>query len=407
MKALILTPTPTHPDNAGNRKGVLQLCTTFRELGYELHCVYFPFETYDHAAMENYFEGKLYVPDKNQIYSNKPRAAYYKKRIKEKIIRKGSKFFLKKNETDPESLRYNSFIDEHIPVYLLNWFKININPGEFDLVLCEYVWMSKFLEYFPSSTFKIIDAHDVFSDRYKIFKKLSVKPGWVSLFPSEEAKGLKRANLLIAVNDEERKYFKNISGVECVQFGYSPALNPLPVHEFNYRLLYFASSNDLNRMSLNWFVNEIFPRIIQEQPNVKLLIGGRICSVFQSADPHIEIKGEFHNPADFYKLGDVVINPESTGTGLKIKAIETFAYGLPLVATTAGAMGADKPFMNHVAIANTAEEFTTAIVDLFQSDLKRRELIENAIKWLQVYKQRLRAGLVAKLPLPQTTISTT
>jgi polysaccharide biosynthesis protein PslH len=400
LKALVLTPTPTHPDNAGNRKGVLQLCNTFQELGYDLDCVYFPFENFDEKAMSDYFDGRLFVADRKLLYSNKPRWSYYKKRLKEKLSKRASSLFLKEEERNAESLCNNSLIDEHVPVYLLHWFKKNIKVHEYSLVLCEYVWMSAFLNFFPESVFKIIDTHDVFSNRYQLFKKLSANPGWVSLFPSQEAKGLKRANLLIAVNDDERAYFEKLSGVKCVQFGFSPDLQLLPKHEFDYRLLYFASSNSLNQISINWFLKEVFPLITAKQPQTKLLIGGRICSVLQTNDPRIEIKGEYENPAEFYKLGDIVINPESSGTGLKIKAIETFAFGLPLVATTAGAMGADKPFMNHFVMADSPDEFATAVLELFNSEAKRKKLVENAVQWLQTHKEKSKAALISNLPVP-------
>lgn len=379
-KALIITPTPTHPDNAGNRKGVLQICNTLRHLGYELDCVYFPFEGFDSEQMSNYFKGNLFIPDKHAIYSNKPRLAYILKRLREKIIRT---FFLNKKEQDQDSLRFNFLIDESVPVYINHWFKKNIDVHSYKLVVCEYVWMSRFLNYFPDHVFKIIDTHDIFSNRYKIYQKINKPPEWISLFPSEEAKGLQRANLLVSVNDEEKEYFQKLSGIKCIRFGFMPENNFIKKDIFEFKLLYFASANQLNLKSIEWFLSEVWSAIVSAESKAQLLIGGRICSVLKTNSPQVSLLGEFDNPHDFYSQGDIIINPEQSGTGLKIKAIEAFSYGLPLVATKEGVMGAGSPFLNHYIEANSASDFATAVIELFTNTKKRGETVENARKWLE------------------------
>ncbi|MBR9704033.1 hypothetical protein GOV12_01370, partial [Candidatus Pacearchaeota archaeon] len=39
-KILVISPTPTHPQNAGNRARVYDLLRNIKNLGYEIHLVY-------------------------------------------------------------------------------------------------------------------------------------------------------------------------------------------------------------------------------------------------------------------------------------------------------------------------------------------------------------------------------
>ena len=116
-------------------------------------------------------------------------------------------------------------------------------------------------------------------------------------------------------------------------------MKPVQKKDFNFTLLYFASSNLNNIRSINYFIDNVFKILKNNFPSIRLLIGGSISSVMNSIDSDILIKGEFEDPALFYKLGDIVINPEISGTGFKIKSYEALSYGLPLISSRAGASG--------------------------------------------------------------------
>jgi glycosyltransferase involved in cell wall biosynthesis len=62
----------------------------------------------------------------------------------------------------------------------------------------------------------------------------------------------------------------------------------------------------------------------------------------------------------------VVINPISTGTGLKIKNIEALGYGKPLVTTSVGAVGMENGSHSAFLAADTAQDFANAVIGLLQ-----------------------------------------
>jgi glycosyltransferase involved in cell wall biosynthesis len=66
------------------------------------------------------------------------------------------------------------------------------------------------------------------------------------------------------------------------------------------------------------------------------------------------------NPPDllpYYTQSDVVIVPLRGGGGTRVKVLEAFAYGLPVVCTSIGAEGLDVTAGSDIIIADTAETF--------------------------------------------------
>lgn len=398
MRVLIITPTPTHPATAGNRKMVQHLASFFIGEGYEVSCFYIPFESYDHKAMNLFFEGNLVVANENTMFAPQSRFNHLRHRANLKVFGLTKKLSYIAGATAKDSFEYNSHVDQHISLNVRVDLQKMIAGKHFDVVVCEYVWTSSLLSLFNKNTFKIIDTHDCFSDRHKIYQKINRRPEWISLYPKQEAKGLKRADLIIALNEKEREYFERISGKKSILYGYVPKINQIFRPRFENKLLYFASSNDINQISINWFIDEVFPKIKLTNPNIQLLVGGRISSKLKVVDSSIKLLGEFVNPTDFYKLGDIVINPEKGGTGLKIKALEALSLGLPLIATNAGAAGVTDEKNEHLVLADDVNSFVQSINVLSINEHFRRILAHNSTEWIRSYNSRLTRNLRENLP---------
>ncbi|ULQ56254.1 glycosyltransferase family 4 protein [Flavihumibacter rivuli] len=393
-KVLIITPTPTHPDTAGNRKMVKYLASFFKERGYEVHCLYLAFEQYDKAAMKAFFNGHLFEIAKDDLYRTSFNLHQLSLRLRLKWFRVAVRLKKWLGLIGQDDFLYNSHLDQHIGINALDAARKLIDPKAYDIVVCEYVWMSSLLSLFGSKTFKIIDTHDKFSDRYKVFQELGKKPEWISLYPGEEKRGLKRADLILALNENERNYFSHLTGHKTILFGCLPGYSPLPRKSFEKHLLYIASANELNLLSINWFIKEVFPLVQESDPMVKLIIGGRISSKVHSDNPSIEMIGEIESALDFYKSGDIVINPELGGTGLKIKTLEALSIGMPIVATTSGAAGVMQPNKDHILIGNTSVDLAGCIIRLLKDERLRVQVSENAIQWFKDYKLSIEKGLL-------------
>ena len=95
----------------------------------------------------------------------------------------------------------------------------------------------------------------------------------------------------------------------------------------NHVLLFMGAGGEFNLHGIQWFLKEIFPSIIKRFPDVTFKIAGTVCKLLSDVkDSHVELVGFVEDEANFYKLGDVSVNPTYEGTGLKIKTFESIAY---------------------------------------------------------------------------------
>lgn len=398
-KILLISPTPTHPTTSGNRAAILSLAKDLINKGKEVHFFYVPFEDANTEEMKKFFNNNFYSFDNSNLHILPPSYQYYIKRIKQKIFSARVKIAKASKISLSDELIYNRNIDGHLSTYVRRFTNTLATSQSFDAVICEYVWMSKLLTYFPSTTYKIIDTHDRFTNRFKVFQAMGSKPEWFSLFEKDEAKGLKRANLLLAFNRTEKEFFEKISGVKTI-LRLPLVQKTLPVKKpFNFTLLYLASDHAINVKSINWFLLEVFPLVLMEVPEANLIIGGKICRSIQKIPDKVTLIGEIEDVVDFYVLGDIAINPELQGTGFKIKTFEALELGIPVVCSTAGASGLLEFLDDQLVLANSPSEFSQAIIRLMRDHSFRSQLSIKASKWATNFREKINSDLFNILKL--------
>jgi glycosyltransferase involved in cell wall biosynthesis len=110
--------------------------------------------------------------------------------------------------------------------------------------------------------------------------------------------------------------------------------------EFKHDLLFVANNTPPNKDGIKFFLNSIFPLILQTRPNTQLSLVGKICEFVQefiqvNADlsQNINLLGYVPDLSDPYLQSKVVICPLLTGTGTKSKLIDAMSYSLPILTT--------------------------------------------------------------------------
>ena len=85
--------------------------------------------------------------------------------------------------------------------------------------------------------------------------------------------------------------------------------------------------------------------------------------------------------------------PLFAGSGTRIKILEAWAAGTPVVSTTLGAEGLECRDREHLVLADDAESFTTAVSDLLALPVNRerigaagRRLYEEQYTWASAWK---------------------
>ena len=354
-KILIVSPTTTHPQNAGNRARIFTLSDMLRKY-FEVHFLYIEENAVTPKSLKDYWGLNLHIYNKNTSLPSVSKIKKNGRRFLRKItdIYQKVKYYRYKLMYHKDDIQYNNLIDNYCSDSLLYYVEKLNKELLFDVVIVEYVFLSKVLRAFSQNTLKIIDTHDIFTNRYKIYLEKNQTPEWISLFKEEEAKGLNRADVCIAIQDEEKLKFSKITSSDVIVVGHIQSNNFIEKPKvFNKTLLFVASANPINILSINNFINNILPSVKILHPDVNLFLAGSIFKAKNEiiSDDTISFTGEFDDLMIIYKAADIVINPIESGTGIKIKSIEALSYGLPMVSFPEGVIGIDseKKFnFNHV-----------------------------------------------------------
>ena len=354
---LFISPTPTHPANAGNRVHIMELSKLLKKHGFDVSFLYLAFENFDQEKMVEYWGDRLHIINKDALVDKGPLVRFYFKRCLEKLRKLQRHLQLKVGIITKFQLKYNNEVDGYFPRNIKKNIRDLQASQHFDIVICEYAAMSKALTFFDDSVFKILDTHDGFTDRFNVYLKNNLTPDWFTFYRSQEGKALQRADLVIAVQDEEKKYFSGLTKSKVIRYCTVYEPKKMPPRLFEKKLLYFASNNLINNITLKKFESEIMPLIKSKHPDVQLLVGGSICNSYVPLTERTHLTGMVDDPSDFYSSGDIVINPEYSGTGYKIKTMEALCYGMPMVCTNVGAVGLTEPYNEHFLLANDPEGF--------------------------------------------------
>lgn len=255
---------------------------------------------------------------------------------------------------------------------------------QYSSVIVEYVFMSKALLNFDGSVLKIIDTHDIFTDRHLKYTNAGISDTFFSTTKKEESKGLDRADLILAIQDKERIQFESMTKKQIITLGHKIKLKkPVPRIKQTNHILYAGSGNTSNIEGIQNFITNIFPKVKSSIPSATLIVAGNICSHLTKTHG-CRLLGEIKDIHSAYEQADIVINPAVLGTGLKIKNIEALGFSKPMVTTRHSAKGiATDP--NAFFIAENDEEFSHYIIRLLNDSHLYNEMSKNAFIVAQDY----------------------
>jgi len=253
----------------------------------------------------------------------------------------------------------------------------------FDVVIAEHVFFTKALLHFGPEVLKIVDAHDVWTGRREKLKTRNVHRFSRYLTDAaEEARGLKRADLVMSIQENESIFFRKIldDSRPVVTVGHTVDLQPLPL-PVNSDLLFVASAWGANIEGLLHFVKACFPAIREVVPEARLLVAGGICRRLPPDLPGVKLLGPVENVESAYRMAGLVINPVRTGTGLKTKNVEALAFYRALVTTPCGADGLEAGAGTAFQVAGDDARFTSAVVELLTDRAKLESLAADGLEF--------------------------
>ncbi|MDE2816726.1 MAG: glycosyltransferase family 4 protein [Chloroflexota bacterium] len=143
--------------------------------------------------------------------------------------------------------------------------------------------------------------------------------------------------------------------------------------------LFYAGALDYrpNRDGLQWFCTYVWPLIRAEVPTAELIGIGSGASIRRGRlrQQGIQTLGSLNDSEFSQALGSawVSVVPLRAGSGMRVKILESFLWGKPVVTTSIGIEGIAATPNEHVRIGDTAEDFAAHVVDLLRDRLLAQE----------------------------------
>lgn len=359
-----------HPANQGNRARIKSLFQGLSEAGHEVDFLNVAMEEGD-ADSDRKMVGPSHYHHVHFTYD-------------ESVVSRLRRLF--KKFTDRQFLFYlNNGLDDYCALETVEFVKALDQKKHYDLLWVEYIFLSRLFEAVGDKTLKVIDTHDRFTDRYKLFKKTRQPYRWYSVSERDEKKALLRADVIVAIQEEEGRRFTNlIEGRRpvCV-VGHQVPLNRLSL-ENSKKMLFLASANPLNISTIHNFIHEVFPLIKKEVPEAELIVAGSVCEHIKSGREGVKLIGIVDALEAAYKMADIVINPISKGTGLKIKNVEALAYRRALVTSPTGAEGLDSAGNSRFFVVETPEECARAILRLMEDESLLKQMADSGFGYAKM-----------------------
>lgn len=205
-----------------------------------------------------------------------------------------------------------------------------------------------------------------------------------------ESYALQKADIITTLSIEDDAMLKEIAN--NIKTTIIPIGMEKPKVEIDYKVddldevnilfvgtLSWAPNND----GLIWYLEKVIPKMKESLGKFKLYIVGknpgdklkRIANSYTDID--IEITGYVDSVIPYYQLCDFMIVPLFVGSGQRVKIIEGFSYGMPIISTSIGAEGLEYMDGENILIADDVDEFIQKS-KMLKKGILRKKLSERA-----------------------------
>jgi len=128
-----------------------------------------------------------------------------------------------------------------------------------------------------------------------------------------------------------------------------------------------------NTEAVRFIAEQLLPRVLEVHPDARVLIAGQGAPTYYS-HPAITFCGPAEDLQNLIAAADLCLCPIEAGGGTRLKLLEYMASGKPTVSTTKGAEGIPYLAGRDLVIADGAEAFSEAVLDLLERPARRAEL---------------------------------
>lgn len=264
-----------------------------------------------------------------------------------------------------------------------------LDNHHFDAIHVQHLRMAQYFEDGAPSN-AILDLPDAFSLYWKRRQSAAKNPFdrafrrlEFSRLANYEKLMLPKFSQSLVCSTEDREYLINagMTNVDVLPNGVNlKSFSPQGSDAIIKNRILFTGNMDYapNIDAVQYFVDEIFPLILEKHPEAHFVIAGQrpVKAVFELASDRIQVTGFIENLASEYAKANVVVSPLRIGAGTQNKVLEALAMNQAVVCSKVGFLGLGLKSGVGILMGETARDFANHVVSILTSEELRKRLGE-------------------------------
>ena len=280
----------------------------------------------------------------------------------------------------------NSYhVQRFISLDFENKLKQILAEETFDIVQLETLFMTPYIKVIRqfSDAKIVLRSHNIehlIWKRVAKFEKNALKRWYINHLANTlyyyEKKTINQYDGIASISKKDIAYFIKegcIKPITDITFGIDVEnfnIKDSYINESQISLFHIGAMNWIpNQEGIKWFLENVWKDIYVNFNNLELHLAGRKMPewLLNSSYPNVIIKGEVEDSKIFVNSHSIMIVPLFSGSGLRIKIIEAMALGKTVISTTIGAEGINYTNNENIIIADTKDEFISAITKCIEN----------------------------------------
>ena len=360
MNILLLCNKSPYPPSEGGPMAMNSVIMGLIEAGHNVKVMAFNSDKY-HVNVED-------IPED---YRKKTRIEFIDINLKIKVAE------ALKNLLTNESYHVQRFISEAFKKRLIEVLK----EEKFDIVQLEMIYMAPYIDVIREhSDAKIVmRMHNV---EHKIWERIAKKTVFFAkrwyinhlarTLRDYEMKSLSKVDGIAAITLTDAAYFRRVTATPVIDLPFGVDIEKFdPVFEVGDKPTFYhiGSMNWMpNEEGIKWFLKNVWGDVVKRIPDAKLYLAGRNMPkwLLKKKKKNVEIVGEVPDAHEFVNQHNVAIVPLFSGSGMRIKIIESMALGKTVITTLVGAEGIQYTEFDNIIIADNVPKMVENICRLYK-----------------------------------------